>query len=1030
MLSYSLRELLRNPRRTLASVVGVALGVGLFASIAFFIDGSAALMTQRAVAALPLDMEVTLSSPLASTLTLRETISTSSQSLANGETAPINLTVANEGSRPANGVVIKDEPPLPLSYVPNSTKLNGVPVPDDEEGKPQILSGVRIPSLAPRATATLTYLTRATAQVPSIRTIAYRGAASSLEDPQPVTANGPSPLTLDDLAIPINQLRDVSTIDRLMFVDLPAGLVRSETAMIQSPVRIIGLNAQYQAHYPTFSLTTGAFSADGAVLSVEASKALSAQVGKPVDLHLPGRPLPLRLSSSGVADLSNSPQLFSSRLADSLGDFNYLPYVVIVSPETFQNAVVPALRLDAGAARPVLKNPPVMELDIRVDRSALNSDPATALRRTQSIRRSIERIAPGLLFVIDTISSTLTVAKTDALVGKILFLFLGLPGVLLAAYLAGYAGGLLAQAQRREQATLRARGAQPRHLNWLLAYSTIWVAGLGSIIGLALGVGAMVQIFGIESLTTIDRRELELSAAAAAAAGLLSTTLALYLPGWRALGREVSEERRELESDRPAAWLRLRLDLVLIALALVVEAVTYVSGGFRPVIAEASQGETLSLSFYMLLAPVAAWFGAVLLGVRLFMILTARIPNPRRGSFGSLSGGTLRRSLKRRPRGLAAGIIAIGLAQAFGGSIAIFVATYHAEKVADARYVVGSDLSVTPSPVSPQLPQFATQLMGLPEIASASPIMFHSHDAIVGNDTKDLVAVEVASLENTADFPDSFFPNGSAARTLDALKADPGAVLVDSELAKDAGIQVGDRFKLLLKDAGGNEVPSNVRAVGLFSRFPGFPQHVDVVANLAFYQSATGLPNADFFLVRAADRSPAGVARAAQAIRDGPGRTVPVRILTIETALNVDQSSLAALNLNGLGRLDLFYVTLMSTAGIGIFIFGLLLQRRKEYMTLRALGIRMRQLQSLLLGEAAVVAIFGVVVALGVSTAMAYMFVQILRPVFTLPPDRITFPVEQLASLAALALGSMLVCSLAAGVLLRRINPVELVREE
>jgi hypothetical protein len=205
---------------------------------------------------------------------------------------------------------------------------------------------------------------------------------------------------------------------------------------------------------------------------------------------------------------------------------------------------------------------------------------------------------------------------------------------------------------------------------------------------------------------------------------------------------------------------------------------------------------------------------------------------------------------------------------------------------------------------------------------------------------------------------------------------------------------------------------------------------VDVVANQAFYQSATGLHNADYFLVRASDRSPAGVARAANAIRDGPGQTVPIRIITTETAFNVDQSSLAALNLNGLARLDLFYVTLMTTAGIGIFIFGLLLQRRKEYMTLRALGIRMRQLQTLLLGEAAVVSILGVVVALGVSTAMAFMFVQILRPVFTLPPDRITFPVEQLASLAGLAVGSMLVCSLAAGVLLSRINPVELVREE
>ena len=38
MIGYSLRDVLRNGRRTLASVVGVALGVGLFASIVFFID--------------------------------------------------------------------------------------------------------------------------------------------------------------------------------------------------------------------------------------------------------------------------------------------------------------------------------------------------------------------------------------------------------------------------------------------------------------------------------------------------------------------------------------------------------------------------------------------------------------------------------------------------------------------------------------------------------------------------------------------------------------------------------------------------------------------------------------------------------------------------------------------------------------------------------------------------------------------------------------------------------------------------------
>jgi hypothetical protein len=42
LLSFTLRDLLRNPRRTLASVTGVALTVGLFSGIVSFVDSSVA----------------------------------------------------------------------------------------------------------------------------------------------------------------------------------------------------------------------------------------------------------------------------------------------------------------------------------------------------------------------------------------------------------------------------------------------------------------------------------------------------------------------------------------------------------------------------------------------------------------------------------------------------------------------------------------------------------------------------------------------------------------------------------------------------------------------------------------------------------------------------------------------------------------------------------------------------------------------------------------------------------------------------
>jgi hypothetical protein len=64
MRSYVLRDLVRNPRRSLASVTGIALAVGLFSGVSFFVDSSSSQMTARAVAPLTLDMQAGLINPL------------------------------------------------------------------------------------------------------------------------------------------------------------------------------------------------------------------------------------------------------------------------------------------------------------------------------------------------------------------------------------------------------------------------------------------------------------------------------------------------------------------------------------------------------------------------------------------------------------------------------------------------------------------------------------------------------------------------------------------------------------------------------------------------------------------------------------------------------------------------------------------------------------------------------------------------------------------------------------------------------
>src|SRR5918998_532824 len=93
LLSYAWRDLIRNPRRTLAALAGVTLGVGLFSAVLFFIDGSGASMTKRAIAPLALDMQRVLTSPLGGGLRLTERMSPATPRA--GQTATMTLTVRN-----------------------------------------------------------------------------------------------------------------------------------------------------------------------------------------------------------------------------------------------------------------------------------------------------------------------------------------------------------------------------------------------------------------------------------------------------------------------------------------------------------------------------------------------------------------------------------------------------------------------------------------------------------------------------------------------------------------------------------------------------------------------------------------------------------------------------------------------------------------------------------------------------------------------------------------------------------------------
>ena len=90
----------------------------------------------------------------------------------------------------------------------------------------------------------------------------------------------------------------------------------------------------------------------------------------------------------------------------------------------------------------------------------------------------------------------------------------------------------------------------------------------------------------------------------------------------------------------------------------------------------------------------------------------------------------------------------------------------------------------------------------------------------------------------------------------------------------------------------------------------------------------------------------------------------------------------------------------------------------------------MSQIRTLVLGEAGTVAGLSLVVGSLVGVGMAILFVQILTPLFTIPPSSLAVPAGQLALLGAAVVGATAAAALVAGSTLRRLSLVELLREE
>ena len=380
------------------------------------------------------------------------------------------------------------------------------------------------------------------------------------------------------------------------------------------------------------------------------------------------------------------------------------------------------------------------------------------------------------------------------------------------------------------------------------------------------------------------------------------------------------------------------------------------------------------------------------------------------------------------------GVVTAGLVVGLGAALVCFSTVYDNAKVTDARFLAGSDIRLTPNPTSgTPHPTNLTAGFRVDGVSGATAVVYSRENAVLtssfNEDVATLAAIDPRIFSQVAALQDSWFPGGSADQMMAVLQNHPDGVLVNAALADGLKLAPGDEAKVLFGRGTKQQTRKTVKVLGLFTQFPGAPEGTDIVANLDYYQHVTGLMKADFYLLSTADPSSSGLDRAVQSLSALTGFGQSFDVQTSATTLNKDQSSLTALNARGLLQLDSFYTFLMAAAATAMFVFGLLLQRRREYVTLRAQGLQSGEVRRLVLAESGISAAIGTAIGMLVGIGIASQFVLVLRPIFTLPPP-LEVPISQLAILGGLVLGATVLSSAAAAVLIGRLKPTELLRDE
>jgi putative ABC transport system permease protein len=498
----------------------------------------------------------------------------------------------------------------------------------------------------------------------------------------------------------------------------------------------------------------------------------------------------------------------------------------------------------------------------------------------------------------------------------------------------------------RELALLRIVGASRRQVfGSVLAEAAITglassVIGLGLGVLAALGLEALLRGFGItlppESLVFAPR-----TVVVGLVVGTVVTVVAAIGP---ARGAVRIPPVVALDDRQPIAGASLRRRLIWGAALALAGVVLLAIGLAQPAIGLVGAGAG------------GLFLGVAMLSPGIARPLASVIGRPLARTLG-VAGKLGRENSMRSPRRTAQTAAALMIGLALVSAMATFGASLSRSATASADQAISADLIVTPSG-SGQVSNAAAGVAAVPGVTTATAFYLGRFE--FRQTVTTLTAVSTAHLADTVILRMTAGTPAALAR---------GELLIDSTTATADHLIVGDTVRARFTKTG----PATLRIGGIYQANALIGSYL---AGAAFFQAHFSERPPAGLLLRTTGAAPAKASTARAVTR----ALAPYPNLQVQTRAQFEQTQVANVNqLLGLVYALLGLAVLIALIGIVNTLMLSVFERTREIGLLRAVGMRRRQVRTMIRSEAVILAVFGAIVGIVIGTALGLALVASLR---------------------------------------------------